>query len=170
MLCLPADSVDRLMWPATKCVLALIQNQTITRNVQAQHARQSLSQGVKGGSMSVPGLCSTGSQSGSIRSCRALPPVRLTWIPTTALLAGWRCQPAYAASAWHASCLLLVSRCHMYAGSALALPGTRIIPCMACKHDCRCLDSLCISLLAQALRLQDWQRVGPLWRWALTMQ
>ena len=61
------------------------------RDVQAQHARQSLSQGVKDGSMCVLGLCSTGSQRGSIRFCRALTPVRLTWIPTTALLAGRQC-------------------------------------------------------------------------------
>ena len=77
---------DILMRPTDVPILTC--DEAIMHDVQAQHASQSLSRVAKGGSMCVAGLCNTGSQRGSIRSCRALPPVRLTWIPTTALLAG----------------------------------------------------------------------------------
>ena len=54
--------------------------------------------------------------------------------------------------------------------AALGLPSTRIVFCMACTHSNNYPDSLCMPVLAQALRVQDWRNAGQLWRWVPTTQ
>ena len=105
----------------------------------------------------MPGLYSTESQSGSIRSCRVLPPVRLTWIPTTASLAGRQChRPMQHQHGMHLICRcrsFMVSRRHPYAESVVGLPGMQSMPCMAHPPGCKQLEFLCTSVLTQALEI-----------------